>query len=199
MAEMYILYIHVIQDLDKASELWLFTRRMHADPSRVVAREVHRFSQPGSLNMSSCGLLVHLQDGLQSTALFNSMVDAYGKVPSQAFFEHQVGCRFFRDEAGDLKAAVATFDTMRPSSLDGEKPLLADAREALESLLQTRTPVTECIDLFVPARASAVLPNKTSYNILVNSYAQAVPHSLHDLTESQTADSCARQGRCAQL
>ena len=52
-----------------------------------------------------------------------------------------MGCVVFcrLDEAGDLKAAVATFDTMRPSSLDSVKQLGSEwpeptcTTEALES------------------------------------------------------------------
>ena len=96
-----------------------------------------------------------------------------------------MGCVVFcrLDEAGDLKAAVATFDTMRPSSLDSVKQLGSEWPETYmhdrsSGILNLRTSgrAAERIDLCVPARGSAVLPNKTSYNILVNAFAQAVLH-----------------------
>ena len=61
---------------------------VHAEASVVTDESF--LTGPECLSVSSsCALLALLvglkQDGLQSTALFNSVVDAYGKVQSQAF------------------------------------------------------------------------------------------------------------------
>ena len=62
---------------------------VHAEASNVVTDESFLTGAECLSVSSSCALLALLvglkQDGLQSTALFNSVVDAYGKVQSQAF------------------------------------------------------------------------------------------------------------------